>query len=304
MNGRGDDVRTAEDKSRPDGLAIDARFSLRTLFVHFRGRLSRTCLLVVLEAALMLSFPLLIGSAIDGLLRQSYGNLFLLGGTGVAMTIVGSVRRLYDTRVYSAMHAAAGERIVRRERGRDTNVSALSARTNMVSELVEFLETSLPGLVDCVIGLVGALVMIWFLQKSVFASCLVATVLVVAIHAATGKTTYALNKGVNDETEGLVDVLSENGISDVASHFERMMRWRIRLSDVETINFAASWLVMVGVLTFSVAATVRGGATEHGRVLAILMYVFGYVESVAAAPMFYQQFLRIREITDRLAGNA
>lgn len=251
----------------------------------------------------MLMFPLAMGIAIDGMLQQTYLGLYALGGLGCLTVVVGSARRFHDTRVYSRIYIAAGEEIVEQERGANAEVSGTSARTKMAMELVEFFESSFPSIIECVIGIGGALVMIWFLQSNVFAGCLIATAFVIAIYAATRKTTYALNKGANDESEKHVDVLSQGTMSDVSTHFGNLMRWNIRLSDLETINFALCWLVMIVLLVYSVAATIQSGIATHGKVLSILMYVFGYIESVVAAPLFFQQFVRLQEISHRLVGD-
>ena len=276
---------------------------MRLLFASFRWKILFTWLLVVVEATLMLMFPLVLGIAIDGMLQQAYFGLYLVGGVGVLAIIMGSLRRFFDTRVYARIYEEAGKQIVQQERSRDADVSVISARTNMAGEMVEFFESSFPGIIDCVIGLFGALVMIWFLQTNVFAGCLIATAIIVAIYAATRKKTYSLNKGVNHESEQQVQVLSTGKMPEVAAHFSRLMRWNIRLSDLETVNFGFSWIVMIVLLLYSVATTIQSGVTDHGKVLSILMYVFGYIESVLAAPLFYQQFVRLQEISHRLVGD-
>ena len=40
---------------------------------------------------------------------------------------------------------------------------------------------------------------------------------------------------------------------------------------------------------------------EYGAVFALVMYVFQFMESVMLLPLFYQQWLRLREISGRLA---
>ncbi len=286
--------------SRPED---ECRVSLRQLFTSFRWEIFGTWLLVFLEAALMLMFPLVMGIAIDGVLQQAHRGLYLLGGLGVVAVVVGSLRRFYDTRVYSKIYAAAGSQIVEQERSRKADVSVVSARTTMARELVEFFEDAFPGIIDCAIGFVGALVMIWFLQTDVFVGCLVATGIIVSLYAATSKATYSLNEGANHESEQQVQVLSHAPLHDVSAHLARLMRWNIRLSDLETANFALSWIVMIVLLVYSVASTARGDVTNHGEVVAVLMYVFGYIETVLAAPLFYQQYVRLQEISHRLAGS-
>ena len=275
--------------------------SLRKFFIRFRWQILGTWLLVVTEAGLMLVFPLVMGTAVDGLLEQMYYGLYLLGAVGISTVLIGSARRFYDTRLYSRIYAAATKQLVQQQRERKAEVSVIAARAGMATELVEFLETSFPAIIDCVIGLFGTLVMIWLLHASVFASCLAATGIIVAIYALTQQSTYLLNKGANDESERSVDVLSNGTMTEVSAHFHRVTRWNIRLSDLETVNFSLSWLAMVAVLLFSVVVTIQSGVTAQGKVLAILMYVIGYIESVIAVPLFYQQFVRLQEISHRLA---
>ncbi|MEM7559921.1 MAG: ABC transporter six-transmembrane domain-containing protein [Planctomycetota bacterium] len=276
--------------------------SLRSLFARCRWQVLTTWFLVVMEAGLMLMFPLAIGIAIDSLVEQEYSGLVWLGLVGTLALGVGAARRFFDTRIYSDIYVCAAEQIVTQERNRDSNVSIVSARTKMANELVEYLENSFPALIDCVIGLAGTLIMVWLLQTQVFIACLIATSIIFAIYANTSDRTLALNKGANDESEQSVKILSEADISDVSSHFRRLVRWNIRLSDLETFTFSLSWLVMLALLLFAVVVTIQSGVTAQGTVLSILMYVFGYIESVIALPLFYQQYVRLREITGRLKG--
>lgn len=291
------------DAAAPNDMAWKSdAVSLPRIFAQYRWRLLGTWSLVVIESGLMLLFPLLMGMAIDGLLQQSYFGLYLLAATGIFTLLAGAARRFYDTRLYARIYTAAAQKIVEQERERDTEVSVISARTSMATELVEFLENSFPQIVESVIGLGGTLLMIWLLQGKVFAGCLAAAGIIFGIYAVTSRKTYVLNRGYNDQSEKSVDVLSGGTIQEVSSHFRGMMRWNIRLSDLETVNFSLSWLVMIGVLVFSVVATIQSGITAHGRILSILMYVFGYIESAVAIPLFYQQFVRLQEISGRLTG--
>jgi len=189
---------------------------------------------------------------------------------------------------------------VAREHERGTDVSAITARTNMATEFVEFLENSFPEIINSLIGLFGTLALIFFLQIHSFYACLLATFAIVIIYFLTSDYTLYLNKQVNDESERRVDVIRRNDKKEITSHFQQVIRWNIRLSDLETYTFSASWIVLIAVLLFSVWSTVQSGVASHGKVLSILMYVFSYIESVIVMPLFYQQFVRLREIAARL----
>ena len=80
------------------------------------------------------------------------------------------------------------------------------------------------------------------------------------------------------------------------------MKWNIKLSDLETINFSIAWIFMMGFLVWSIIISVEGGNVQYGAVFALVMYIFQYIESVVSLPFFYQQWLRLGEISERLRG--
>ena len=275
-------------------------FQLKTLIWKFRWSVIGTWTLVVVEAGLLLLFPLFMGLAIDDLFDESLRGIFLLGAVSTITIMTGAFRRLFDTRVYSKLIVSISQSFCTQSKSANDDVSVTTARTNMATELVEFMENSFPEIINSLIGLCGTLILIFFLQFESFVACLAATMVISAIYALTSEKTYQLNEGANDEFEKRVAVLASRDSQRISRHFQNVVRWNIRLSDLETMTYSASWLALVGVLLFSVWVTVQSGIESHGSVLAILMYVFGYIESVIVLPVFYQQFVRLQEISRRL----
>ena len=117
-----------------------------------------------------------------------------------------------------------------------------------------------------------------------------------------------MNKGQNDELEKQVEIIAQqadppsNGNRDsnrLEKHLKTLMGWNIKLSDLETLNFSMTWIVLAGVLIYSVVAVASSGASP-GRVVSAVMYVFGFIESVMTFPLYYQQVIRLNEIAGRL----
>ena len=109
-----------------------------------------------------------------------------------------------------------------------------------------------------------------------------------------------LNQGQNDEFEGQVDVLASNSRKQAKAHFKNLTIWNIRLSDLETINFSLSWAILSAVLLVSVILVATSASASFGQVISIVMYVFGFMESVMTFPLYYQQVIRLQEIASRL----
>ena len=101
--------------------------------------------------------------------------------------------------------------------------------------------------------------------------------------------------------ERQVDIISKNEVPGLKNHLRDLMNWNIKLSDLETINFSVVWVFMMGFLVVSIIWAAGEGESNYGKVFSLVMYVFQYIESVVTLPFFYQQWLRLREISGRLS---
>ncbi|MCY4027967.1 MAG: ABC transporter six-transmembrane domain-containing protein [Acidobacteria bacterium] len=270
------------------------------LLKRFAGRFALTLTLVVLEAAAWTLFPLALGRAIDAALGNTRRGFYELAGLGIAAMAIAIARRVVDSRAYARIYARLGEDLVLRESGGST--SALTARLGMLREIVEFFENSLPNLVNSTVGLGGTLLILSALNPAIALGCLGVGTVTAAIYALTGRLTTRYNRGLNDEHERQVDAVSSGDPQRVGSHLRELMRWNIRLSDLEAANFGVVWLFMVGLLVFSVSAAAEA-TIEYGSVFAVVMYVFQFGDSVILLPFFYQQWLRLREISGRITAS-
>jgi len=262
--------------------------------------MSLTLFLVVAESALDLLFPLFIGYAINSLLDQSYVGVAALALLGLLALLIGSGRRFYDTRAYAGIYITLSSEMVEREHGRDSSISTISARASLLTEFVEFLENSMPAIITSIIGLVGILAIIFTLNLPVFWASVALFLLMAVVYLLSGKRNFRLNRGYNDELENQVSALSTQDMDIIGNHFNAVMRWNIKLSDLETLNYFVIWIGIIGLLVYAPIAVVGGGVTNYGLVFSILMYVFQYIESVVSLPFFIQQIIRLQEISGRL----
>lgn len=274
--------------------------SLSGLISRFRSMVSLTWLMVLLEGIAFLAFPLVIGMALNDLLEGSYHGVKLLILLSLAELIIGTIRRFYDTRAYGKIYRSVSTELVVRERERGASTSAISARSQLFTEFVEFLEFSIPEISHNFINLAGTLVIIGFLHIKILWVCLAAVMFTVLIYWITSSRILGLNKGQNDEFEKQVGYISKGNLKQVRAHYHRLMGWKIKLSDLETINFFGVWLGLAAALVSAVILLGEAEGASVGAAVSIIMYVFGFIESVIAFPLYYQQLVRLKEISGRL----
>lgn len=254
--------------------------------------------LVLIDAGLLVLFPLFIGYAIDDALVKTYNGAVYLGLLGLATLLIGAFRRFYDSRFYARLYEKLGAQIGDRE---DLNSTTKSAHLRLLNEVVEFFENSLPQLVNSTIGLIGTLIIIATLNMKILAGCGIVLLIVVLVYGLSVKKTIRYNAGYNDELERQVDMLEGHQPVLLRNHLRKLMKWNIRLSDLETINFSVVWLFMMAFLVLSIVIAINDGITSYGAVFALVLYLFQFIETAIVMPLFYQQWLRLKEITGRLA---
>ncbi len=286
----------ANMKSSTQGVSVPA------LFFRFKWRISLTLSLVLIEAALTLFFPLAIGLAVNDLVDDSYAGIIILAGLTSGLLVIGTARRFYDTRAYSGIYRIVASEMVDREQSKGTDVSTISARSSLLTELVEFLENSLPEIVTSLIGVVGILVILAGINIWVFLASLGLLLIVIVTYWITGGRNLRLNAGYNNELERRVDALSAGNRRGIFLHFARLMRWNVRLSDLETSNYFVFFAGVVALVIFAPFALINDDV-EVGFVTAALLYVFQYIEGLVTAPYYLQQGIRLKEISGRLSSD-
>ena len=91
--------------------------------------LTLTYALFNVENVLNLAHPFVLGVAINGLIRSEYGGVALLLGQRLANLFVGTARRMYDTRAFTAIYTDTVTRLVCRQRDAGVGVSTVAARS-------------------------------------------------------------------------------------------------------------------------------------------------------------------------------
>jgi ABC-type multidrug transport system fused ATPase/permease subunit len=275
--------------------------SLKTVLWRFKWPIFRTNLMVVLESILGVLIPLFIGWAINDLLAESLQGIYRLAILGVSFIAISTIRRFHDTRVYSAIYKNIVSELLENEQEKGSTVSKMVARTQLLAEIVDFLEWSIPAVVGSVIYLLGVLVIIFTLNLNVFFASVLLLLLVLAVYGVTGKISFKLNESYNNELEKEVTILETRNQKSIKAYFGTLMRWNIKLADLETFNYL---LVMVGIgalFIYTPITVVKSGEVYYGLIFSVVLYVFEYVGALVALPDHIQQVIRLTEISSRLS---
>lgn len=270
---------------------------IKKVFQKYRWSFIFTFSLILIEAFLVILFPLFIGNAIGDAINKSISGIMELGILGIALIVIGALRRMYDSRFYAKVYTSLGISTIGKLQAESSSVK--TARLNMLAEMVRFSEQQLPEIIHHSIGLIGVIGIIAFLNLKIFILAIISGILILVIYLISSGKTLRYNEGFNNQLEEQVDVVSSNQMNGLKRHLLKLMKWNIKLSDLETINYSASWIIMIFLLLASIYLSSATGVLEYGALFALIMYVYQYIESISSLPLYYQQWLRLKEISSR-----
>lgn len=247
-------------------------------------KLAFTYGLNAIENSFELLYPFAIGFAINGLLADKPLTLVPLLLIWLAHTASGYFRQRFDTRLFTEIYAELAAKIAIDQREQGTTTSDIAARTDMVEELVEFMEEDIPALMMALFGLVGGAVMLFFYDW--LAGLIMSVVLLPAalIYWRFGHRVQRLERRFNNRAEREVSVIHRGNSGSLRRHFLGLARWRVMVSDSE----ARSWssLELISLLLF-VAVLIRLTAIDSmlaGDIFAAVAYALSMLTAMDALP--------------------
>jgi hypothetical protein len=279
---------------------IKSKTGLQGIFSQFRWQILLTWTLVLLEGSIWVVMPAVLGKAIDSVLIGEWDGVILLTAVLVVGVIIGTARRLYDTRVYAHIYTRVATNTVKRQQQSNSSLSVTVTRSQLVKELIDFFEFELTEGFIAVVLLLGALIMLPFYEMRVFISCLIGTLLIILIYKFSEGRIFKYNHELNNELKNQVNVIENFPLTGIFRFYRRMASWRIRLSDLESFNYFLVDIIIIVLLLLSVFFAAQAQDATAGSIFAVVTYVTNYAEGVFMLPLIFQQYVRLKEISQRL----
>ena len=276
----------------------------------FRRRIAFTYALNAVEDLLELSYPWATGLAIDGLLAANWIEGLPIIVAWTLRMLIGTFRKMYDTRVYNDVYNAIIIETVLRQRRGGAGTPEVAARSAMARDFVLFFERDVPIIATAVIGIVGSAAILFYYDWIIGALVTILFVPVTLINRVYSRRTLQLNRGLNNTLETEVDVIDRADPEELKRHFTSVRTCRVKLSDAEAWNWGTievmSIVVFVAILfraTYLPNAA-ESAMSEAGDIFAILSYVWRLMENLDHVPQVVQQISRLVDIRRRIESGA
>lgn len=274
--------------------------SIASLLRERRLGVATTYALTLFEIACALAYPALTGLAVDGLLKRDFVGLIALVAVWLVHLVISFARQRLDTRVFMGLYARIASHIVALEQDRGQTISTVSARVEMVRDMVGFFEKEVPAILHNVVAIVGSLAMLFFYDTDAGWIAMAVLLPMALVNAWYWRKALRLNQGINNEIEREVAAIESARPFAIVRHFRLLRRWRVKLSDTESWTWAVTELATIVALVFILIDFTQSPAFTAGAIYAVLAYVYDYLEGLNHTPTLVNYLARLKDVRARL----
>lgn len=274
---------------------------LKNLFLKHKYQLAVTYVLFSIETLGGLLRFYFFGEAVNGIIKGSYSGLLILAAVHIVYLSAGTARHIYDTRTYSAIYTSLVTKLLNRKFGK-TDISKLSAHSNLAREFVDFLEQDLIYVLEAVYNLAGSLIILFFYDKIIAAACAGILLPVMLVSYVYGKRMKGLHQKKNDELEKQVDVIATGNKIKIRNHYNELRKWQIRISNKEAFNFGFMEIMVLLVITASllISGNIQSSTIMAGSLFGIYSYILKFASGLDTIPYTVQRLSSLNDIARRI----
>ena len=279
---------------------MNAWHNLKQIARNNKARLIDTFTLVLAENLLLLTYPVFGGIAINGVLEGNLGKALSYAAVILVIWTVGSVRRAVDTRAFSRIYAEMVVPVILQQRRDGEAVSTISARAALSRELVDFFEMHLPTLVTSLISMVGAVLMLLFIEFWTGLASFFVLLFFMLLIPRYSRVNDRLYFRLNNRLERDVHIIEHSGDRELEQHHQLLAEMRIAISNREAVGYAVIGIALMFLFAVSFSVMTLRGNANAGNLYAVVSYLWSFAISIDDAPRLLEEISKIRDIGKRI----
>ena len=265
-----------------------------------RKRLIATFSLVGLENLLMLIYPVFGGWAINAVIEGNVWQAMLYGLVVLLMWLVGSTRRVADTRTFTRIYTEIAVPVVLEQRQREIPHSAVTARVALSREFVSFFEEHLPIAATSLVSIFGACIMLLGLEfwVGVLAVGILALFLwLLPRFAAISENLYF---HLNNCLERDNHFIQKGNERQLYQHYGLVARLRVLISNREASGYLCIGVAMSILFGFAFVHMTLKGFGNAGHIYSVSTYLWMFAMSLDDVPRLVEQYSNLKDIGQRV----
>ena len=273
-------------------------FLLKNLLKKYRLTIVDVVFLSVLENLLFVAQFYFIGKAINDLLKDSWGGVYILIALFVAKILVSYIKQKRIGKTHKKIYDQLIVEAIGRPLSEGENIKILAPKSTIVYEMTNFFKGDLIKGFETILRLVLVLVALFIINKMVFLVALGLAVVVFFLYFFRKKKTVKLSKDLADELVKEHEILQEGKTEPLFLYHKKLEKLDNELSGISAINLSIIEILSFAFLVVAIIILVKTeGENALGTFFTMLYYVMAFSETMFLLPSIYQKYLRTQELS-------
>src|SRR5674476_735197 len=215
---------------------------LLDLFKTYKKKIVFIFSLTIVENVAWIIEPWIFGTLIDEFILKANGSVFQLAPIKFLPLFLwillyainsgtGTVRRMYEPKIFQNIFADIVTKISERGNRDNVNASVVTGRAQLSHEYINFLQYRIPELLEQSIAIIGAICALTIFDWRISAACLLVVVPLGVIGQFYNKRVLYLQKDLHDQYETIVDTFVTKKPENIRSIYNQWQTSNLKLAN-------------------------------------------------------------------------
>ncbi len=289
--------------------------NILSLIKTYRKGLFFIAFLILIENIAWIIEPTLFGNLIDALIEkasgrnftlqlQNYLPLFLWIGVYIINSSSGTLRRMYEPRVFQRMYVNIVTYISEMSILNKLDVGQSTARANLSQEYITFMQYRAPEIVEQIISISGAVIALSFFDYRISLVCFFISVPLIILTNVYSKKVLVLQKELHDNYENIYDTFASKNTHNVKSLFSSNAKLQSKIAFWGSFNFGILRLVLLFIFLIVLFVAIDLDDFSTGNIYSIVAYLWTFVTSVEYIPELLESKTSLQDLTRRIKSDS
>lgn len=266
----------------------------RKISKRFKNQLWYTYILLVFEFTCQSITPWLLGKAIDSLLQKQNEMFFLYVLCCITGLIVGTSRRIYDTKVFTGILRDTSIDVTKDMFERDIEPSKIPVRISRLARFTEFFEYNLPQYVKSFVQIiVSSIVLFSNIHHFIWIIALIMSVSLLCSYHASQKSCNILKQLQTQDEIKQTSIINKRPLEEINESFFKIQKFHVNKSNIDALNWSVYDVCCILCELLALYVLASSPQTTAGQITASLMYISSFTGHFS---VFTYAFVAIKEL--------
>jgi ABC-type multidrug transport system fused ATPase/permease subunit len=284
---------------------------LLDLFKSYKKKIIFIFSLTIVENVAWIIEPWIFGSLIDEFILKANGQVFQLPPIKFLPLFfwillyainsgTGTVRRMYEPKIFQNIFADIVTKISRRGSKDNINTSVVAGRAQLSHEYINFLQYRIPELMEQSIAIVGAIIALTIFDWRISAACMLVIIPLGIISQFYNKRVLFLQKDLHDQYENIVDTFVTKKPENIRDIYKSMAKVQTKIGKYNGFNFGFMRLTLLIVFLVVLYISIDLDNFTTGDIYAIVSYLWTFISSSEYLPELMESRSSLKDISSRI----